>query len=56
MFYNGYLAKGSKVSSRDQALKNFLISLGVFSKFIGTISCKSVENMTPQTLNVQDSN
>ena len=36
----------------EQAFKTFLISFSLFSKFIETISCKSVENMTPKTLNV----
>jgi len=36
----------------DQAFKTFLISFSLFSKFIGTISCKLVENMTTKPLNV----
>ena len=36
----------------DQTFKTFLISFSLFSKFIGTISRKLVENMTIKPLNV----
>lgn len=36
----------------NQACKTFLSLFSLFSKCIGTISCKSFENITPQTVNL----
>ena len=50
-FITVILPKGARFLL-DQAFKTFFISFSLFSKFIGTISCKLAENRTPKTLNI----